>query len=59
MDTEHHDDGLVHGHRWATEPPRPVLQGRVIPAPTEDHDAGLDHAHGWACSERGRMASCR
>lgn len=56
MDNErHHDDGLVHSHRWATEPPRPA-QGRIIPAPREDHDEGLVHAHGWACGERGREA---
>ena len=58
MDDDRHDDGLVHGHNWATEPPRPV-QGRVIPAPAADHDDGLDHAHGWACSERGRKAQAR
>lgn len=64
MDHDHHDDGLVHGHRWATEPPPPVgrmLRGleaasraaaRVI---EEAHDDGLVHGHGWACSERGRM----
>lgn len=58
MDDRVHDDGLVHGHGWAKEPPKPAT-GRVIPAPAEDHDAGLDHAHGWACSERGRKASER
>ncbi len=56
MDNDRHDDGLVHSHGWATEPPRPATkQGRVIPAPAEDHDDGIDHAHGWACSERGQM----
>ena len=49
----HHDDGLVQGQRWATEPPRRP-QPRVIPAPREDHDDGLVHSHGWACGERGR-----
>lgn len=59
MDNNQHDDGLVHAHAWATEPPRPVRQPRVIPAPPEDHDDGIDHAHGWACSERSRKAGER
>lgn len=59
MDDDRQDDGLVHGHGWATEPPRPAQRGRVIPAPAEDHDDGIDHGHGWACSERGRMAEAR
>ena len=24
MTDDRHDDGLVHSHGWATEPPRPV-----------------------------------
>jgi hypothetical protein len=55
MSNDRHDDGLVHSHGWATEPPRPARQPpRVIPAPTEDRDDGLVHSHGWACGERGR-----
>jgi hypothetical protein len=63
--TQHdHDDGLVHSHGWATEPPPPAAGAQrrtqgTIPHPTqrpEDHfDDGLVHSHGWACSERGRM----
>ena len=58
MTNDSHDDGLVHSHRWATEPPRPVqARPRVItPAPREEPDEGLVHSHGWACGERGRPA---
>jgi hypothetical protein len=52
MSNDRHDDGLVHSHRWATEPPRRP-QPRVVP-PRDDHDEGLVHTHGWACGERGR-----
>ena len=61
MSTQHHDhdDGLVHGHAWATEPartPAPAPQV-LINRPTEpDYDDGLVHGHDWACSERGRTA---
>lgn len=69
-DTTHHDDhddGLVHGHSWATEPPASIASsagapgslasvGRVIPAREDDHDDGLVHDHGWACRERGAEA---
>jgi hypothetical protein len=53
-----HDDGLVHGHAWASEPPRP---GRTPRRPHTTHpddafDDGLVHTHGWACGERGRAA---
>ena len=55
MNNDCHDDGLVHAHNWATEPPPPAKpRPRVIPAPTEDHDDGLVHGHGWASGERGR-----
>lgn len=55
MSNDRHDDGLVHAHNWAAEPPRPVQpRPRVVPAPTEDRDDGLVHGHGWACGERGR-----
>jgi hypothetical protein len=53
MSNDRHDDGLVHSHRWATEPPRRQQQPRVIP-PRDDHDDGLVHTHGWACGDRGR-----
>jgi hypothetical protein len=61
-----HDDGLVHGHAWATEPPRPARPGAVgrsiaeamggHPEEPVYYDDGLVHDHGWACSDRGRMA---
>ncbi|MBR0648789.1 hypothetical protein GXW78_03895 [Roseomonas terrae] len=55
---DRHDDGLVHAHNWATEPPRdPRPRPRATPAPTDDdRDEGLVHSHGWACGERGRPA---
>lgn len=58
MTNDRHDDGLVHAHNWATEPPRstPTRRPRATPAPTEEHDDGLVHSHGWACGERGRPA---
>jgi hypothetical protein len=72
MDQDLHDDGLVHAHGWATEPPPAVGQllraandARAVFAPDaaempvkqdEAHDDGLVHGHGWACGERGRMA---
>jgi hypothetical protein len=65
MSHDQHDDGLVHSHGWATEPPPSIgemLRG-VEAAPRaatrmieEGPDDGLVHGHGWACSERGRMA---
>jgi hypothetical protein len=49
-----HDDGLVHGHNWASsERNRPALVNR--PAEPE-FDDGLVHGHNWACGERGREA---
>lgn len=52
-----HDDGLVHGHRWATERTPPHVRRAEVNRPEEiDHDDGLVHGHGWACGERGRMA---
>jgi hypothetical protein len=65
MDHDMHDDGLVHTHGWATEPPPSVgeLLRRAEAAPRaatriieEAHDDGLVHGHGWACGERGRQA---
>ncbi|MGG5822521.1 hypothetical protein [Falsiroseomonas sp. HW251] len=67
MDHDQHDDGLVHSHGWATEPPpsvgmllRPAnddrLPDNLVARATaarqdEDHDDGLVHGHGWASSE--------
>ncbi|MBY0334792.1 MAG: hypothetical protein K2X49_29420 [Acetobacteraceae bacterium] len=52
-----HDDGLVHGHRWATEPTPPHARRAETTRPSQpDHDDGLVHGHAWACGERGRMA---
>jgi hypothetical protein len=61
MNHDHHDDGLVHSHGWATEPPPPV--GKLLrPAAARiattraaeaDDDDGLVHHHGWACGQRG------
>ncbi|WP_137179626.1 hypothetical protein [Roseomonas sp. AR75] len=63
MNHDQHDDGLVHSHGWATEPPPSVgdiLRGLAPREATriieEAHDDGLVHGHGWACSERGGMA---
>jgi hypothetical protein len=71
MNDDMHDDGLVHSHGWATEPPpsigallRPANDDGCMPAPANDiaavtqddaHDDGLVHQHGWACGERGAM----
>lgn len=53
-----HDDGLVHGHRWATEPTPPHLARRAeITRPAEPgYDDGLVHGHAWASSEARRTA---
>jgi len=57
MSNDRYDDGLVHSHNWATEPPRPTQpRTRTAPRPTEECDDGLVHSHGWACGERGRPA---
>ena len=64
MNDHDHDDGLVHGHGWATDvlapspaaTPRPVA-AIAVPTSGDDHDDGLVHEHGWACSERGRPAA--
>jgi hypothetical protein len=60
MDHDNYDEGLVHGHRWATEPTMPRLsatQGSDAPsaAPTPaaaimdaGYDEGLVHGHAWA-----------
>jgi hypothetical protein len=52
-----HDDGLVHSHAWASEPPRPGRAPRTPSTRQElEHDDGLVHGHAWACGERGRKA---
>jgi hypothetical protein len=70
MSHDTHDDGLVHAHRWATEPPpsigmllRPANGDAHTPAavpaastPEETHDEGLVHPHGWASAEGSRPA---
>ncbi len=65
MPDDMHDDGLVHGHGWAHEPPPAILLNRpaspvlrpAARAAMEDHyDDGLVHSHGWACGERGSKA---
>jgi hypothetical protein len=50
-----YDDGLVHGHLWASEtlarpqPRRENPQRTDISARTDDgYDDGLVHNHGWA-----------
>lgn len=53
-----YDDGLVHGHRWASEPmARSPMRLQSVPpqieaaGPSEDsYDDGLVHSHGWARS---------
>ena len=50
MSHDDFDDGLVHSHRWATEPPAPAQRReRVIRTHVaDDHDDGLVHGHAWA-----------
>ena len=64
MSNDQHDDGLVHSHGWATEPP-PSVGALLRPAAVRvattrdvdaDHDDGLVHHHGWACGQRGASA---
>ena len=60
MDNNTYDDGLVHGHNWAAEPPAPTSvtkpQGAEIAASMSAHpeeeffDDGLVHSHDWARS---------
>jgi len=50
------DEGLDHGHQWATEPVRPASP---LIAGTEAHldehyDEGLDHGHVWAMQDSSR-----
>jgi len=64
MSHDNFDDGLVHSHRWATEPPttfatareRGVMVAKAMAAHPEEADGfddGLVHSHGWACSDHG------
>jgi hypothetical protein len=61
MDHDNYDDGLVHGHRWATEPTMPqpsaiqksddaLSAAPTLAATTMDagYDEGLIHGHAWA-----------
>ena len=67
MSNDDYDDGLVHSHGWATEPPAPTAgpmrRGAEIAAAMSAHpeeepyDDGLVHSHGWACGERGQPAA--
>ncbi|TDH58509.1 hypothetical protein E2C06_32215 [Dankookia rubra] len=65
MSNDDYDDGLVHSHGWATEPPPPAgpMAGAEIAAAMSAHpeeepyDDGLVHSHGWACAERGQPAA--
>ncbi|MFC7475801.1 hypothetical protein ACFQS7_15625 [Dankookia sp. GCM10030260] len=67
MSNDDYDDGLVHSHGWATEPPAPpagpMRRGAEIAAAMSAHpeeesfDDGLVHSHGWACGERGQPAA--
>lgn len=61
MSNDQHDDGLVHSHGWAKEPP-PSVGELLRPATARvattrdvdaDHDDGLVHHHDWACGQRG------
>lgn len=70
MTNDDYDDGLVHSHGWATEPPTPptgpMMKGAEIAAAMSQHpeeqdcyDDGLVHSHDWACGERNRLAHQR
>lgn len=57
MSHDNYDDGLVHSHDWAREPPRApmkrqqVQQAQAQAQPAEDfYDDGLVHSHDWARS---------
>lgn len=64
MSHDNYDDGLVHSHGWAAEPPTTFATARQHGGPgsraMETHpeepgfDDGLVHGHGWASAERGR-----
>ena len=42
------DDGLVHGHHWATEKPHHTAQPQMMQM--DEYDDGLVHSHDWAAS---------
>ena len=43
------DDGLVHGHLWASSANRPAEH---VEQDDEEHDEGLVHGHAWAGTDR-------
>jgi hypothetical protein len=50
-----YDDGLVHGHRWATEPERRTSVTIYSIEPTDEpFDDGLVHCHNWAAENVSR-----
>ena len=67
MTDDRYDDGLVHAHSWATEPPAHTMNSPArsaqpavapsSPAQDEPFDDGLVHPHSWASEERGQMAA--
>ena len=50
MSDDNFDDGLVHGHHWATEKPlSAAAQPQAMQASRDDgYDDGLVHGHDWA-----------
>ena len=53
MSHDDFDDGLVHGHDWASEQAAPAAKQRrerrvLRMAVAEDFDDGLIHGHAWA-----------
>lgn len=53
MSGDNYDDGLVHGHAWAKEPPRPGVL--IAPPSREVHDPALAAAMS-ACPEAQEVA---
>lgn len=58
MGDQGYDDGLVHGHSWASEPlARPLLRNdiplrrsEIVVSSDDGFDDGLVHNHSWARS---------
>ncbi len=49
MSDDNFDDGLVHGHHWATEKPATVtLPHATAITQMDEYDDGLVHSHDWA-----------
>jgi hypothetical protein len=48
MSDDRFDDGLVHEHHWAKEPPIQARPQVIIPAREDRYDEGLVHSHAWA-----------